>query len=176
MRNSPSWAHFCVWAALAGFIVGPIVLFGVYQNRPATQPPAAPATISALERDIADGINQARLAQGLPALIVIPALSDVARGHSYRMGVDGFRGHIDRQGRGAAERLAEAGIPFVGVGENVARGTISSGRVASVLISGWMNSPEHRANILEPRFTETGVGLYFDGARYYCTQVFILPR
>jgi uncharacterized protein YkwD len=52
------------------------------------------------------------------------------------------------------------------VGENVARG----GRTAERTVQMWMDSPGHRANILNPRFTELGVGWAADGS--FATQRF----
>jgi len=43
-------------------------------------------------------------------------------------------------------------------------------------MNGWMNSPGHRSNILNPTYTELGVGLAKDSAgRCYWTQMFIKP-
>ncbi len=42
-------------------------------------------------------------------------------------------------------------------------------------IDGWMKSPGHRDNILRPIFTQTGVGVWQEGDKYYITQLFLLP-
>ena len=71
------------------------------------------------------------------------------------------------------DRLAAAGYPWQAYGENIAYGYPD----ASTVVTGWMNSSGHRANILGASFTEIGVGHAFDSAgRPYYAQVFGRPR
>ena len=68
-----------------------------------------------------------------------------------------------------ADRLAAAGYAWRAYGENLASGQ----RSASEAVTGWMNSPGHRANILNSLFTEIGAGYAIDSAdRPYYVQVF----
>ena len=59
------------------------------------------------------------------------------------------------------------GITYKTAGENIAMGYSSAQKV----MQGWMNSSGHRANILNPSFTQIGVGYVADG--HYWTQQFI---
>lgn len=120
-------------------------------------------------------LNSERARQNLPPLHWSEPLAQVARAHSRRMAEDGFRGHIDKRGQGAAERVTAAGIRYAGIGENVARSTNHDGQVSERVAKGWLDSPDHRANILEPHFTRTGLGVHWDGETYYFTQVFLRP-
>jgi uncharacterized protein YkwD len=115
--------------------------------------------------------NRSRRAAGLEGLRASGALAKAARLHARNMAVHGFFDHVDPQGRGPAERVAifDSGNEFAFVGENIAAG-YASARAACV---GWMNSPGHRANILDPDYTHVGAGFARGGpyGRYY-VQVF----
>src|SRR5207245_1441742 len=80
-------------------------------------------------------------------------------------------------GMGPAERLRACGYTFVnyGWGENIAYNWGYGTQSPDVAVTSWMNSPGHRANILNPGFQGTGVGCAQSdsGAVYYC-QVFVV--
>lgn len=63
--------------------------------------------------------------------------------------------HESPTGVGASDLMAQAGYEYVIIGENLALGNFDSDQD---VVSGWMNSPGHRANILNSKFTEIGVG------------------
>ena len=71
------------------------------------------------------------------------------------------------------DRMNAAGYHWRGMTENLAQGYPST---ASVMTA-WMNSPGHRANLVSTRLTETGVGVATgkDGHRYW-VQVFATPQ
>ncbi|GAA0395232.1 hypothetical protein GCM10010357_15280 [Streptomyces luteireticuli] len=72
-------------------------------------------------------------------------------------------------GAGLWGRAAAAGAPYRGIGENLACGRGSPAEV----VGGWMNSPGHRANILNSGFTDIGIGLAGGGrAGTYWMQLF----
>jgi uncharacterized protein YkwD len=86
----------------------------------------------------------------------------------------GFFDHVDPQGKTPEERFDAAGIPWKAMGENIA----TNGSGARDAEAAFMNEPRyqhnHRANILNPDFTEVGVGIVQDRrGRYYITQDFI---
>jgi uncharacterized protein YkwD len=71
-----------------------------------------------------------------------------------------------------ADRLAAAGYDWLAYGENIAMGH----RGAVEVVSAWMQSPGHRDNILDARYTELGVGFAIDrSGRPYYAQVFGRP-
>jgi uncharacterized protein YkwD len=92
-----------------------------------------------------------------------------ARNHSLDMSTRGYFDHESPDGLDLADRVAKAGFDWTGIGENIARGQDSPADV----MSGWMDSPGHCANILDPRFELIGVGHVGDGL--YWTQVFGRP-
>jgi hypothetical protein len=61
--------------------------------------------------------------------------------------------HISPSGKGPADVVTAAGYSYILVGENLAEGDF---RTNAELLTGWMNSPGHRANIINPRYTEIG--------------------
>jgi len=99
-------------------------------------------------------------------------LAAVARAHSLDMVNQGYFAHEDRQGRSVASRVEAAGMDWQVVGENIATcGSVTGAEAA------FMNEPRfsknHRANILNPNFTDVGIGIVQgrDG-RFYVTQDF----
>lgn len=75
-------------------------------------------------------------------------------------------------GLGPADRVSATGYTWHAVGENIAWGYMTPDAV----MTGWMNSAGHKANILGSSYTELGVGYALDAAgRPYWVQVFARP-
>jgi uncharacterized protein YkwD len=76
----------------------------------------------------------------------------------------GYFSHTTPQGVGPAQRIAQsgypAGHPMCALGENIAAATGSFATPASI-VNMWMSSPGHRANILSPMYTDTGLGVAY---------------
>jgi uncharacterized protein YkwD len=128
---------------------------------------------------IVAGINAERRKRNLKPLREESKLTRAARGHSEAMVRNDFFNHTDKQGRGPAERVSALGYRWRAVAENIAMNA-GYGDPAKQAVEGWLKSPGHRANLLSPEFTETGVGVAFrpggpGGGRWYFTQVFGRP-
>ena len=98
-----------------------------------------------------------------------------ARNHSYDMAERDFFAHTNPDGYDPFDRIDETGYLWVGAGENIAAGSPTPADV----ISGWMGSDGHCANIMRPGYTELGVGYYMqpvDTYRHYWTQAFGTPQ
>jgi uncharacterized protein YkwD len=80
-------------------------------------------------------------------------LDRAARGHSHSMVNHKYFAHGDFAGR-----IHRAGYHGFTLGENIAWGSLRYATPASI-VNLWMHSPGHRANILEPRYTEVGIGV-----------------
>lgn len=138
----------------------------------ATAPSPSPvATMSAEEQQIIDLTNQQRVQNGLPPLTIDPRLIEAAQIHAGDMA---RLGQMEHDLPGAAlptlqDRAGFVGYKYAWLGENIA---FNYADAASV-VAGWMQSPGHRANILNPNFNDIGVGVALDsqGQPYYC-QVF----
>jgi uncharacterized protein YkwD len=70
-----------------------------------------------------------------------------------------FFAHVNPDGQTPADRIAAAGYPRSPlVGENILWGEERAGTPVRA-VRAWMHSPGHRANILQPRYTEIGIGI-----------------
>lgn len=112
--------------------------------------------------------NQARADNGRPAFIWSTALAAVAEAHSQDMCDRGFFSHTNPDGVAPAQRVTAAGISWRAVAENIAQGYPT----ASAVHIGWMNSPGHRANILNGALGKIGIGYVACGGMHYWTQAF----
>jgi uncharacterized protein YkwD len=106
-------------------------------------------------------INVQRSDRGLRPLRLDGALVLAAQRHSQDMVRRDYFAHVSRDGHDLVDRMRQAGWRPRGAwtaGENIAWGTGSFGDAQSV-VSSWMRSSGHRANILNRRFREIGVGV-----------------
>jgi uncharacterized protein YkwD len=107
-------------------------------------------------------INIQRAQNGLGALTPNTVLQAAALQHSQDMVRNDFFSHDSSSGEDFEDRIlrfnyAPPNTRWV-AGENIAWGTLSLSTAGSIVVS-WMNSPEHRANILSPTYKELGVGI-----------------
>ncbi|MBP7864688.1 MAG: CAP domain-containing protein [Acidobacteria bacterium] len=133
----------------------------------------------AVEAEILELANAERRQAGLTPLIREQGLSALARQHSESMAAGGFFAHIDREGLDAdgRRRTYDPGLFTVAYAENiVAVSWEDPHRTALDCVRCWMASGGHRRNLLDPKFTHTGVGVArgTDG-RLRATQVFARP-
>lgn len=153
------------------------------RSRP-TQATAPRYEIAELERLVHDLVNLKRTQAGLPALARDDALSAVARGHSLDMAQRGYFEHATPEGFTPSDRAAEAGYGCrkdydtfytEGVAENVYSGWLYGSTtyfgplgvndyltphaIANGAADAWMDSPDHRENILGPRYDRVGTGV-----------------
>ncbi len=121
---------------------------------------AAPtaANVPAIRAAILCLVNAQRAASGLGALVDNAALTAAAQGHSDDMVARQYFAHTSADGGDFSARLAAAGWAGATSGENIAWGGGTLGTPAQI-VSGWMNSPGHKANILNGAFTNSGVGV-----------------
>lgn len=140
----------------------------------ASAPGKAAADLADMEEQVRKGINAVRREHGLAPLQGNADLADVARSHSRRMVEEKFFAHVDPDGHSMVDRLQAAGIAYRLAAENIFSCTNVPDPVATA-VTGWMNSPGHRTNILRPEVTETGVGIWQEGDSFYFTQVFLRP-
>lgn len=141
----------------------------------ATSPTAADLDVGDLEFQSLALINESRAAGGLAPVDGDGTLAEVARRHSEAMRDGGFLGHADpATGVGLRQRLRGAGVRFEAAAQNVVR-VRHAGNPAGVAHAELLASTDHRANLLDSRFTQAGVGVARDGNVYWVTQIFIRP-
>jgi uncharacterized protein YkwD len=123
--------------------------------------------------------NDARAKNGAAPLQSESRLTDTARDFARHLASTGKLEH-DADGTTPAERVKKRGYSFCIVAENLAMEYSSRGFTPEQLsrnyIDGWMASPTHRGNIVQPDITQIGVGVVRSKAgEYYAVQVFARP-
>jgi uncharacterized protein YkwD len=141
------------------------------------EPPAEPGqtseggielqfTVSDAKPDPADEegmlelVNKERTSRGLDGLVMDEALRQLARSHADDMFRRGYFAHDTPEGKDPFDRMRDAGIVYGLAGENLALAP-----TLEIAHEGLMNSPGHRANILNPGFGKVGIGV-LDGGVY----------
>lgn len=134
-----------------------------------------------LERRIFQLTNEARRKNGLPALDSDNDLAEKARGKSDDMLINKYFSHISPKGETLKDRMVEekpaSFKTMARIGENIYMGerfdySADVKTQARMIVDGWMTSPGHRKNILEPNYTHMGVGVAARDKTCYATQVF----
>ena len=121
----------------------------------------------AYEAEVVRLVNVERAKQGLNPLAEDWELSRVARYKSEDMQKNKYFAHNSPVYGSSFQMMKSFGIRYRSAGENIAKGQATPAAV----VSAWMNSAGHRANILSTSFTHIGVG-YVANGRYW-TQMFI---
>lgn len=113
-------------------------------------------------------VNKERAAASCSPVTANDRLTRAADDYSDVMASSGVMSHTGPDGSTMTTRVEAAGYQWSTLGENIARGQADA---ASVMKS-WMNSPGHRANILNCSFKELGVGVHFGDGGPWWTQNF----
>jgi len=113
-----------------------------------------------LEQQMLEMINHERTSRGIKPLVLDPELTPVARAHSADMFARGYFSHYTPEGEDPFGRMKDAGIKYRTAGENLALAP-----TLEIAHTGLMNSPGHRANILNPNFGRVGIGILSGGRR-----------
>ncbi|MDQ1469764.1 MAG: hypothetical protein QOJ99_1244 [Bryobacterales bacterium] len=126
-------------------------------------------------RRIFNRINELRGESGVEALLWSGPLARCATEQSLRKDRLRFPGHNDPERGSVSQRLQAAGIPWVRCGENIFSERGYADPVHFAVVS-WWYSPGHQENLLNPEFTQTGVGVAesADGT-FFVTQIFVHP-
>lgn len=188
---------FVVVVAAVYFLLNPVVIPGTdtpqIQVRSVTviQEPSL-EKMQTVERLVFTYTNEERQKHNVPTLVWDDRLAAIAREHSCDMAEKNFFDHTNLAGEDHDARAARHGYPLekdlgngyyaVGIAENI--GTMPIGNVigigivteqeesvARALVKSWMESPGHRANILEAQYSHLGVGIAYK-SEYYATQDF----
>lgn len=138
-------------------------------GKAATTP--APAPAGPYAQQVADLVNAERAKAGCGPLSVDAKLTAAAQSHSEDMANRGYFDHASPEGHHADHRIEAAGYRWSAWGENIARGQ----KDPAAVMNAWMNSPGHRANILNCSFKQIGVGVRTGSGGPWWTQVFGTP-
>ena len=149
----------------------------VHQVKPVAPPPGV-TYLAKVEDLIFEMTNQARVAKGLAPLARDNELRNAARAFSNDMLVRRFFDHDTPDGLPFEKRLADQYRHWVSdMGENIWSGSgYDPGKtqeLAKEIVNDWLNSPEHRENLLDPGFTHLGVGVSARHHTILATQEFV---
>lgn len=100
--------------------------------------------------------NQFRAQNGLGALKLNSELNAAAQNHSQDMAVGDYFSHTGKNGSQPWDRAKVVGYEAQSMGENIAAGYSTP----EAVVQGWIDSPGHRANLLNASYTELGVGYF----------------
>jgi uncharacterized protein YkwD len=129
---------------------------------PDTDLQPGPSTIEREARATLCLINAQRTSRGLPALAADPRLTRAARAHAIDMVRRSFFSHVAPGGATMTQRVARTGYlrgaRAWALSENIAWGA-GTESTPTAIVTGWMESPPHRAAILDGRFRDLGIGV-----------------
>jgi len=122
-------------------------------------------------------MNTDRKLAGLPALALNDQLSSLAATRAQGLvAKGGIISHYDANGNLVLRAIMDDNhIPFITAGENLAENNYQQAQTVNVANTGLMNSPSHRANILNTGYTQVGIGLAGpdSSGRFYYVQLFL---
>ncbi|MEV7773382.1 CAP domain-containing protein [Kitasatospora sp. NPDC086791] len=136
--------------------------------------PATPVGGGAAPSDaqaVVDLVNAERAKAGCGPVTAEPRLATAAQSHSDDMADRNYFDHASPEGYHADHRIEATGYRWSTWGENIARGQ----KDPAAVMDAWMNSPGHRANILNCAFKQLGVGVRTGSGGPWWTQVFAAP-
>jgi len=143
-------------------------------ERSASQTASSPTNQNFIYR-VLELTNIERRKLSLSPLTFNTQLLNAAANHSQNMALQDFFSHTGKDGSSLGSRISATGYQFSAAAENIAAGSSTPEQV----VSSWMNSSGHWANILNPNLKEIGIGYYFladdTGSvnfNHYWTQVF----
>ena len=129
--------------------------------------PQIDTSVSSFESEVVRLVNEVRAKNGLKPLTENWELSRVARYKSQDMVDNRYFSHTSPTYGTPFQMIRAFGLTYRTAGENIAYGQ----RTPRSVVNAWMNSSGHRANILNPSYTQIGVGYVANG--HYWTQMFI---
>ena len=140
-------------------------------NNTSTTPEQKPSTdFSSYQQQVLDLVNAERTKRGIAALTLDSSLSSVATKKSQDMVNKNYFDHTSPTYGSPFDMMKQVGISYRTAGENIAKGQ----KTPQEVVTAWMNSEGHRKNILNPDFTNLGVGIAKDSnGTTYWTQMFI---
>lgn len=128
----------------------------------------APKTVEASNNSMQALLNQARTNNGVGTPVSFDnRLQQAAAAHAGDMLANDFFSHTGSDGSNVGDRATRAGYNWAAIGENLGVGQQSEGEVHN----GWMGSPGHRANNLNPDYDEFGLAQAGTGAKRYWVLV-----
>jgi uncharacterized protein YkwD len=122
-----------------------------------------------MEQEMFLAHNRERQSAGVAPLQADATQTEIARRRAQDMAAENYFSHTSPTGETAFSLMGQMGFTYVIAGENIARNNYPDGQSVSIAMSGFMNSPGHRTNILDSRYSLVGIGMAFgaDGMKYF---------
>lgn len=157
MRRRSFPAIFAIVGKRIGVVIALVTLCAAFAAPVAVSAPRA--TLTSLDSGVLTQLNAIRVAHGLVPLKLDAGLTAAASAHSQEMGTDGYFEHTSADGQAFWKRIGQwygmSGYGYWSVGENLLWSSPDVDPAGALKL--WMNSPEHRANILTARWRQIGV-------------------
>ncbi len=131
-----------------------------------TSPTGASACATNMNTILGQLLNQTnavRQSQGLSSLRFSYQLGQAAQNHATDMATYNYFSHVGRNGSKLVDRINQTGYEYTALGENLAAGYDTP----KAVVEGWLNSPSHRENLLNPSYNEIGFGVFFNESSRY---------
>ncbi|MEO6458610.1 MAG: CAP domain-containing protein [Chloroflexia bacterium] len=153
----------------------------VAKNISLAAPAAAPAPVTsgstdAMGNELIAMINNARQGAGIGSVALNGQLTTVSQARSNDMGGRNYFSHVSPEGTDFVYALKAAGVPFKLAGEVIAMNNYSADKTVRAAYDTYINSPPHRAIIMDGRYNTVGVGVANDGKGYYYYTVIFTQR
>ena len=140
-----------------------LLLAGLLVMQTGTVAAATPQNDTLLIARVMELTNLERQKAGLGPIALSSELTGAAQEYSQVLATTGCFEHTCGAVPNFADRAAQSGYTgWTALAENIAAGYPT----AEDVVSGWMSSPGHRANILSPKYTEIGVGMVNGGGKF----------
>jgi uncharacterized protein YkwD len=151
----------------------PLLMLATVAQVLAAPPGPAHAEPAALVHQMVDQVNAVRAESGLPPMTQDEALRALAFERSLDMAERRYFSHTTPEGVDVFAMIEQRGIPYRTAGENLAWNTYPEPEAAQVAFRSLLDSPPHRANLLNPEFRQLGVGVASIAGQTYFTLVFV---
>lgn len=139
-------------------------------TKPTTTTDNSANTVGSYEQQVVNIVNQERAKEGLAPLTLNAKLANVAEVKAEDMRDKNYFSHTSPTYGSPFDMMKQFGITYTAAGENIAKGQ----KTPQDVMTAWMNSSGHRANIMNSNYTQIGVGYVTDSnGTTYWVQEFI---
>lgn len=160
---------------VVGVLIGALFTGAIFLDRYISEG-RSPFLAAVIAATLAELANADRLERDVGGLTMNPVLTAAAQAKANDMAERGYFAHNAPDGKDPWYWFNQVGYDFLYAGENLAVHFSDSEEVARA----WMNSPAHRDNILNPKYTEVGIataaGVYQGRPTLFVVQMFGTPR
>jgi uncharacterized protein YkwD len=135
--------------------------------------PYIPVYSMSIQQELAALINNARLSKGVPALNIVPLLSQAAQRHAQDMAENGLHDHIGSDGSDVGSRAIDACYEWLHIGQ-----ILGNNEDAGSMFTNWKNTENNSQLIFSAEYIDLGIGYVYDPDSedtYYWVVVFGRP-